>query len=67
MSRLNTQNDIDQTPTNLKLNMINNNLNRIYMQNERLQQLIEHREQIDKLKDVVEVSNLNWKKLAVLA
>ena len=65
MSRVNTQTDIDNNP--LKLNMILHNMNRISSQNQKLQELLDHEEQIDKLKDAVEVSNSNWEKLAIIA
>ena len=65
MSRVSTQSDTD--PLLLKINMMQNNLYRIHSQNQKLQELLTHREQLHKLKEVAETSANNWKRLAALA
>ncbi len=65
MSRVSTQSDTD--PLLLKINMMQNNLYRIHSQNQKLQELLTHREQLHKLKEVAETSANNWKRLATLA
>ena len=48
MSRIKTQPDIDTT--NIKMTMIHANINRIYLQNHKLKELLEYTEEISKLK-----------------
>lgn len=65
MSRQSTQPDSD--PLTLRLGMISTNLARIYSQNHKLQELLQHKEQLSKLKDIAEVSANHWQRLATLA
>ena len=65
MYRLNTQ--TDEGAGRYRFEMIVSNMNRIESQNMKLQELLTHTDQLDRLREVADGSAQNWKKLAQLA
>ena len=65
MSRQLTSFEAD--PFAFKINMISTNIASIHSQNDKLQDLLEHREQLNKLKEIAYSFANNWKRLVTLS